>query len=216
MLSPHTGRSIKLPAAEVLKSLPEIFGIRLNEEPSYDVIESDGNIKVRRYEPTVVASVTVSKSFEDFRNEAFKRLAAYIFGENEGGKEIAMTSPVLQRQVAGERIAMTSPALQAGSGIQWTMSFVLPKEFVTKSPPTPVDPSITLKNVAAQTLVACRYKGNNTERKMAVNRLKLEAWLKAHPSCKAVGEIYWAQYDAPFVIPFLKTNEALVEVSLDR
>ena len=47
---------------------------------------------------------------------------------------------------------------------------------------------------------------------MDANRTKLETWLKAHPSYKAVGEIFWAQCDGPFVIPILKTNEALVEV----
>lgn len=47
---------------------------------------------------------------------------------------------------------------------------------------------------------------------MAAHRAKLDAWLKAHLKYKAVGDIFWAQYDAPFVIPFLKTNEALVEV----
>lgn len=212
MQSPHTGKPIKLPAIEILKSLPEIFGVRLNEEPAYAVVETDAGIEVRRYEPSIVASVTISKEFDDFRHEAFNRLAAYIFGENDGGKKIAMTSPVLQQTGAGEKMAMTSPVLQAGSDRLWTMSFMLPKKFVNKKPPMPVDPSITLKTIDARTVVACRYKGNNTQKKMTANRLKLEAWLKAHTSYKAVGDIYWAQYDAPFVLPFFKTNEALVEV----
>jgi hypothetical protein len=214
MQSPFTGKPIKLPASEILKSLPEIFGVRLNEEPSYDVIESDGEVEIRRYETAILASVTVSKEFDDFREEAFKRLAAYIFGENDGGKKLAMTSPVLQEKKTGEKIPMTAPVIQTGGGNQWTMSFVLPKKFASKKPPSPIDPSVTLKKVETRTLAAIRYKGNNTERRMSANRMKLEAWLKAHSHYEAVGDIFWAQYDAPFVIPFLKTNEALVEVRL--
>ena len=212
MHSPHTGMSIRLPASEVLKSIPEIFGIRLNEEPAYNVVEINSGVEVRRYQPAMLASVTVSKESDDFRHEAFRRLASYIFGENDGGARLAMTSPVLQEKEIGEKIPMTAPVLQTGQGSQWTMSFMLPKEFVSKKPPTPLDPTISFQKVEARTVAACRYNGNNNQEKMDANRTKLETWLKAHPSYKAVGEIFWAQYDGPFVIPILKTNEALVEV----
>ena len=61
----------KPPLSEMLKSIPATFGIRLNEEPDYEVLEQHGEIEVREYEAMTVAYVTVDSDFEIFANRPF-------------------------------------------------------------------------------------------------------------------------------------------------
>lgn len=196
MQSPHTGKAVKLPVTELLKSVPEFFGLRLNEQPQYDKLSADGDIEVRRYPAMSVASVTVTKPLEGFEDEAFKRLAAYIFGENRGKKTLAMTSPVLKEPV------------EAG----WRMTFVLPEHYTTKKAPTPLDPSVKVIKIPSRTVVALRYSGNNTPAKMKKAETELRAWLTKHPEQQVLGQAFFAQYDAPFVLRFAKRNEVQIEV----
>jgi hypothetical protein len=87
----------KIPFTELLKSVPGFFGIRLEEEPKYDVIETLGDVEVRRYAPALIARLTVPGRFEEAVDQAFDRLARYIFGENSGEVKLAMTVPVEQK-----------------------------------------------------------------------------------------------------------------------
>ena len=214
MESPHTGKPISLPLTEWLKTVPEIFGIRLNEQPTYEVVERDDPVEVRRYPALATASVTVRGHGEDARVEAFKRLAAYIFGENRRNARIAMTSPVQQRPVGSEVLAMTSPVLEAGThdrGV--TMTFVLPSAFVTREPPAPVDPMIVLGRQPERLVAAARYSGNDTERRRRQSVDVLRQWFSRRPDYRAKGEPFFAVYDAPFALPFVKRNEIQVEVA---
>ncbi|MGB5389315.1 MAG: heme-binding protein, partial [Thermoanaerobaculia bacterium] len=77
------------------------------EQPSYEVLESDGQLELRRYEPYIVAETVVDAEFERAGNEGFRRLADYIFGNNRTQQKLAMTAPV--SQTTSEKIAMTAP-----------------------------------------------------------------------------------------------------------
>ncbi len=212
MKSPYTGNDLSLPKTEVLKSIPEFFGIRLNEEPDYQVVLRDGAVEVRQYSPVIIATVTLSKKFDDYREEAFKRLAAYIFGENHGASSMEMTAPVFHQQGTGEKIPMTSPVLQTPSESGWSMSFVLPKRFTASIPPLPIDPAITLTRLNDRLIATLRYTGNNSVKKMAASRSELETWLQGQSRFRPIGATWWAQYDAPFVLNIAKRNEVQIEV----
>ncbi len=41
----ETSGKLQIPLVEKLKSIPEIFGVRLNEEPNYEVVKKDGDRK---------------------------------------------------------------------------------------------------------------------------------------------------------------------------
>jgi hypothetical protein len=52
------------------------------ETPAFEVERRDGDFEVRRYPALVVAETAVEGSFSDSGDEAFRRLAAYISGNN--------------------------------------------------------------------------------------------------------------------------------------
>lgn len=182
-----------IPLMEMLKSIPEVFGIRVNEEPSYEVLRKDENFEVRKYAELVRANVTLeANSYEEFKEKAFKILASYIFGENREEIQMPMTAPVLQREN------------EKGS---WSMSFVLPKSFTMSNAPLPKNASVELEPSPERYVAVLAYSGNNDEEKIKAHQQELYQWVQNQPELQALESVESAQYDAPFVIPFLKKNE---------
>jgi SOUL heme-binding protein len=217
---------LHIPFVEILKSIPGFFGIRLEEEPRHEVIEKIGEIEVRRYAPALLAEVTVQGAHEEALDAAFDRLARYIFGGNSRREDMHMTNPVYQSKgqgqgqgqskvkVKGERMPMTTPVIQSSDGDGWTVSFFLSNNLTAEEAPRPDDSSIKLTQSAERLIASLRYRGNNTEEKMHDARGELLEALRNHPKYKVDGSVFWAQYDAPFVLPFVKRNEAQVELSM--
>lgn len=70
---------LHIPLTKKLKSIPEVFGIRFNEEPPYEVLKKDGHFEVRRYQKQLMARVALKGlKYDDFRETAFKKLASNI------------------------------------------------------------------------------------------------------------------------------------------
>jgi len=66
-----------------VESLFGVFGVRLYEEPHYDVIDRiGGQVEIRHYAPRLAAEVDLAVTGEAGRSEAFKLLFAYIAGAN--------------------------------------------------------------------------------------------------------------------------------------
>jgi len=104
-----------------------VFGVSDVEQPRYRVVVSEGDKEVRQYEGYLVAKTTVEGPFRKAQGEAFRILAGYLFGANEGSRELTMTAPVTQEPArAGERIAMTAPVTQAVEGDAWARSWTRP------------------------------------------------------------------------------------------
>tara|TARA_B110000196_G_scaffold311456_1_gene315454 strand:- start:961 stop:1536 length:576 start_codon:yes stop_codon:yes gene_type:complete len=61
-------------------------------QEQYIILKKIDNIEIRQYRKSVNASYYSDKKAE--RNDYFKNLAAYIFGDNTEKKSIEMTSPV--------------------------------------------------------------------------------------------------------------------------
>jgi hypothetical protein len=101
----------------------------MTEEQKYVVEKTFPNFEIRRYEPCVLADVTVSADFQSAGSIAFRSLIGYISGSNEPNKKIAMTSPVIQESdanVSSTKIAMTSPVIQEAIKDSQVVSFVMP------------------------------------------------------------------------------------------
>ena len=83
------------------------------EEPRFQVerVLEPKRIELRRYEPYVVAEVTVPGPAEQAGNQGFSYLGGYIFGRNKGDRKIAMTAPVTQA-AQPVKIEMTAPSLR--------------------------------------------------------------------------------------------------------
>jgi hypothetical protein len=216
MEQPKAGHA-RFPFKEMIKSLPGVVGIRLEEKPKFDKLGKEGDVELRRYHPMLVAEVSLPGDHATAVDQGFDKLSKYIFGANSEDAEMPMTSPVLQEHEVEEShiLEMTSPVLhekhQDDGGDAWRIGFVIPSKFSIDTVPKPLDRDIQLVEIPESTVAVVEYSGNNTEEHMEKAASGLRAWL-ASTGRIALSPIRWAQYDAPFTVPFLKRNEALVDV----
>ncbi|ATB30489.1 SOUL family heme-binding protein [Melittangium boletus] len=166
------------------------------ETPSYQVLATKGGLEVRQYGPAVVAATDLQGSFTESLRAGFHLLAGYIFGGNQRHQSIAMTAPVgLQRR-----------------GNAWRMTFVMPSSFSSlETLPAPNDSRVQLEPVPGRRVAVRRFSGSATEAAMKEE----EAWLLAElrrQGLRPVGAPVLAQYNAPFVPPFMRRNEIHIDV----
>ena len=189
-----------------------VFGVRTVEEPGYKVIIQDANKEIRQYDPSIVAKTKVKGEYKEAQNEGFRILASYIFGKNKRNKDIAMTAPVTQES-ASESIAMTAPVTQAKQNENWIMSFTMPSKFSSvKDLPTPIDDRIILSQIPGGTYAAISYTWLASLEKNKQMAKALMHWLKENPEYEVVSEPFYAGYNPPWTLPFLRHNEMIVEI----
>lgn len=177
------------------------------EKPSYEVLESDGQLELRRYEPYIVAETVVDAEFERAGNEGFRRLADYIFGNNRTQQKLAMTAPV--SQTTSEKIAMTAPVSMHRQGKLYRITFMMPSKYTLETLPEPVNPEVHLREIPGGLVAAIRYRGTWSQQRYKAHRTELESWIEAH-GWSATGEPVFARYDPPFKPWFLRRNEILI------
>lgn len=185
-----------------------VVGIRTVELLEYQTLEKKGNFDIRQYEDYWVARTEIGGEYKTSTNKGFNLLFNYISGKNTQQEKIAMTGPVIQ-QAKGEKIAMTGPVIQQKQGNRWVMEFVLPAKFKDNRPPDPVDPEVKVVKVSGYKAAALRYSGNLGEEKFAEKSRELFDMLQ-QKGLQPMGEPFYAGYDPPWTIPFLKRNEVLV------
>jgi len=190
-----------------------IFGIRLYEEPHYDVVARLGDrVEIRRYGPRLAAEVELSSSGQAKMSEAFGLLFSYIAGANHveksGSAKIAMTVPVEVRR--NENIAMTVPVQVSEASGAVRMLFYLPTNLTADTAPKPTDLRVRLIAVPGETIATLRFSGSagdSGKRQLELmDILKKSRW-------NPTGTPYQLSYDAPFTLPFLRRNEAAVAVA---
>lgn len=212
----------------LLAGVGQLVGIRAGtEQPPYEVVGRIGDAEIRRYAPQIAAEAVVEGPVETARNEGFRRVAGYIFGDNTAKASVAMTAPVVQgREAAGgsqsiamtapvvqaragrsEAIAMTSPVVQQPAGAEsWSIQFIMPSKYTLATLPQPNDPRVRLVEIPARTFAVVRFSGLGREDAVARHEKALDAAL-AGSSWRAVGEPVTWYYDPPWTVPFLRRNE---------
>lgn len=203
--------TLDIPFSEKLKGIPGFFGIRLGEEPLYDVVCTEGDKEVRSYNSFILASMTINGSFEEAKREALSCLTAYIFGHNKDGVQLKMTNPVLQEET-NDYIPLTSPYFSENNYNGWSLSFVLPLKYNLATAPTPIDSRVLLHKNPARLIASLRYSGSNDQDKIKKYSNELLEWISGSDIYFPVGDVQIAQYDGPSTIPFLRRNEVHVEV----
>jgi DNA gyrase inhibitor GyrI len=187
------------------------------EQPNHQTVMADESFEVRDYPAMVVAEVTHEGDRREASSASFRRLAAYIFGNDrpQGGEEISMTAPVMQERVdQNEAIAMTAPVMQSvADGDSWRMRFVMPAKYRLDTLPTP-PADITLTVVPARRVAAVRFNGEANADDLGEMERNLIEWMAERDLTK-VGGIEYAFYDAPMVPGPLRRNEVMIEVAVD-
>ena len=183
------------------------------EKPEYEVIVVDGPVEFRLYQSFIVAETEIVdvESWKDASSEGFRRLFKYITGDNNGEEKIAMTAPVQQSKLQAEDVRFNqAEPLTGQSG--WTVSFMLPSMYSMVDVPTPEDERIEIRIVPEKLVAAIRYSGRWTTRNFDKYESRLMAAL-LEGNVEVLGESETAFYNPPFVPPFMRRNEILVEVA---
>jgi hypothetical protein len=199
-----------LSAEEMLKRTPDL------ETPKYEVLASKKGFEVRRYEKFSVCSVTMNEirssgsdkeSVSKLSNPqlsgatSFGALAGYLFGKNEDGMAMKMTTPVLSE----------------GEGASRKMSFVLPSDYwqEERQAPKPLsDSSVKVSTVEASLRAVTAFPGLGRKADVADRSEKLREILKTDKEWRAVDDapVILAQYNDPFTPPWKRRNEVSILV----
>lgn len=159
------------------------------EEPSYEVLLTVGDIEFRRYEPYMLAEVTVDGDSQDRR--AFRILAGYIFGDNDKSEKMNMTAPVETR----------------GSDY----AFVMERKYSSDSLPRPADQRIRIIEREGRIVAALKFSGRWSQSNIRKHERQLVDALAAL-DVEATGEPELARYNSPFTPWFLRRNEIIIPV----
>ena len=160
------------------------------EEPTYEVLLTVGDVEFRRYEPYVLAEVSVEGASQDRR--AFQILAGYIFGDNDGGKKMNMTAPVETR----------------GSDY----AFVMESKYSRESLPRPNDERIRIFERDERVVAVLGFSGRWSQHNIREHEQELVDAL-ATMDVETTGAPELARYNSPFTPWFLRRNEIIIPVS---
>jgi len=192
----------------------------VTETVAYEVKATLGKVEMRRYPPQVWAETVVHDSTSnESLHEGFRRLAGYLFGDNNEATRLTMTAPVLSSYPAGPRagepIDMTAPVAaelgDAGDLLDRTVAFVMPADRDLATLPAPHDRRVRLREVHPRLVAALPFRGNyesglpNEKREELLQRLR-EAGIATR------GEARFAGYDPPTTWSPLRRNEVLIDL----
>ncbi len=212
-------RRVLLFALLALTAIPAAFyteSAMATETPKYTVLKEDGDFELRRYEPRIVAEVSVDGDLDSASGKGFRILADYIFGNNR----VAPNASVTVAPEASTKIAMTAPVslepigqTKALTGArEWRVAFTMPSEYSLATLPKPTNPSIRIREIPAKTCAAVRYSGMNTEHRINDETRRLLEWTQ-NQGLPVLGVPELARYNPPWTLPMFRRNEILVPIS---
>ena len=183
------------------------------EQQRYDVIEKIGkNIEIRQYPTRIVAETTVDASKSDNpRGDAFRIVAAYIFGANNARQKIDMTVPV-EIPKPNTKIPMTAPVeIDTANNNAVTMRFFMPSSYSRNDLPDPSDPKVKLVELEPMTMAVLIFSGSTGDNAVFMRTAELMGALQ-NTKWRSSGMPTAFLYNPPWTLPFLRRNEAAVPV----
>jgi hypothetical protein len=166
------------------------------EESIFHVKKDDGAFQLRVYEAKKSVAIVVDESFQKAMSFAFYRLFDFISGRNSKKIKIAMTTPV---------------EMQRYKSALWKVSFNLPASFTTTQDLEPEDPELSMDLIPKKEMAVVRFSGFCTEKKVEKMTKSLKEYIAKH-SWLEKGEPIIARYDPPWILPWFRRNEILIEV----
>ena len=161
------------------------------ETPPSSIVLKKPKYEVRKYESFIVAEVSPSMN----GSAAFGTLAGYIFGKNQGGQRMAMTTPVIS----------TPEKMQFYMGT---------KASSTGDLPAPNDPGVELKEIAGGLWAVISFGGFGDEATAAAKADELTRLAVADGLPVDAGKKWLlARYNDPGTLPPFRTNEVLLPLN---
>lgn len=190
------------------------------EEPSYKVISKSDTFELRQYAPMLVAETLVDGDMDEAGSTGFRKIADYIFGNNQvqagtSSTKIAMTAPVTM-EPQSQKIAMTAPVAlipmeNMGASKQWRVHFVMPSQYTMNTIPKPKNADVKLREIPGKLFAVNSFTGFNTQSRIQVKTDELNAWI-GQKKLKVLGQTQLARYDPPWTLPVFRLNEVMIEV----
>ena len=165
------------------------------EKQKYRVIKKEKEFEIRFYPPAIFATTrSVAKSYREMGNTGFRKIAGYIFGNNETSAKIAMTAPVHM------------DINEKGS----SMSFVMPSEYTLDKLPRPTDGRVELHESPAVYIAAIEFSGYANDQKIKQYKDQLSQILNKK-GIKTIGNPTYLGYNAPYELIGRK-NEVVIAI----
>ena len=180
------------------------------EVPAYKILKKDQNIEIRQYPPLIIAEVKTAGSRHASISDGFRILADFIFGNNEGEKQLSMNAPITQQE--GIKIAMTAPVQQEKTDAEWATSFIMPSKFSIDTIPNPINDRIKIIQIPSKRYAVITFAGRSTEENLTKHTTELEKYMNGSSYSK-VGNAKYAFYNPPWTLPFLRRNEVQFELT---
>ena len=192
------------------------------EEPPYQVLQQDGAFEIRHYAPQLVAQTWAEGDMDAASNRGFRRIANFIFGNNQvpnsdQSASIAMTAPVTVEPVSPPMtmtgplsLSPTSPA-PIESATKWRIQFVMPNSYTLATLPQPRSEAIEVREIPSKTFLVHRYSWFNTTSRVQEKIDATLQWAQQH-ALTVIGTPQLARYDPPWTLPMFKRNEIHVEI----
>lgn len=172
-----------------------VMSVQKTEVQKYNVIKKDKNFEIRFYPSATVATISSNaKTYKDLAGPGFRKLAGYIFGGNEKGEKIAMTSPV---------------HMDINDSVS-SMSFVMPESYSNETLPKPTDPNVHISKTPEEYVAVISFGGYATDKKMKFYAEKLSAML-AEKGITSFENYRFLGYNPPYQFIGRK-NEIIVSI----
>lgn len=208
----HFPRDVRL----LFSSMGVVFGKISEELPRHSVVFKAASYTVRRYEPSVAVQCDYTQGWgRSADGGPFGALARYIgvFSQPEN---------VAKSHGKPEPISMTAPVLiDPSNQHNHTMMFLLPRKYGSvEDAPLPANPNVRLQQLPARLQAVRTFNGNlrparaREQLDLLLADLKADGWQTKNASDDTAAGVDWvvAGYNAPFVLPYFKTNEVMVGV----
>ena len=176
------------------------------EEPNYQILKSNKNYEIRKYNNRLV--VEVEYSTED---SGFRYLFNYISGENTKSEKISMTVPVTQ----SVKINMTAPVTQSTKNGKMVMQFFLPSKFTLDTAPKPTNDKVSLVVLDTEIYAIIKYSGSVTRRNFQKHYKKLKEHL-IKDNINFIEPAIKATYNGPFTLPIFRRNEVMIKINYNE
>ena len=156
----------------------------------YKILEDDGFLQIRQYEPILLAS-TKTKPTES----GFQAVFQYISGQNQKESKISMTSPVVTYLDNKEKIT----------------GFYVPSKYNKENVPRPTGDNVFINELPASTLAVVHFSGQMTKHLYQKYHDILLDYIDSKGYQKIDNPLMMG-YDPPYIDPAKKRNEIAYRV----
>ena len=173
------------------------------EEPKYQILKSNNNYEIRKYNDRLAVEVTYSN-----QDSGFRYLFNYISGENTTSEKISMTVPVTQ----SVKIDMTAPVTKSKKNGKLVMQFYLPSKFTINTAPKPTNRRVSLVELEGGIYAVIKYSGRVTDNNFHKHYEELKEYL-TKDNINFIEPAIRATFNGPFTLPILRRNEVMMKIN---